>query len=158
MPDVAKTLPYQIPEIKLTRGDANDVGALYKAIQDWSKDLANYLRRISASVNLEHRGGFAEVIGYEYAGPSSGGTIAASAGKSALLLEPATDLASVTVVLPQGQSDGQQWKVLSSRNITQVNLIGTAGQLLKVSTISLGANAGAQGFLFRQANNTWYVS
>jgi Ca2+-binding RTX toxin-like protein len=87
----------------------------------------------------------------QYATPTTGQTVAANAGVTALILNPAGTLATLTVTVPPTPVDGQTFAITTSQIITALTMNGGT-IILALSTLALG---GFGEWVYAAANSTW---
>lgn len=91
----------------------------------------------------------------QYATPATTSTVTCATVTSALVVEPAATLATLTVVLPPSPADGQCVKLSFVKSIT--NLIVTISDGSSISNnVTASPAQGTLSFLYRLANTTWY--
>ncbi|HXP29700.1 MAG TPA: hypothetical protein VN832_01330 [Stellaceae bacterium] len=93
---------------------------------------------------------------YQYAQPTSGGSITINNGVELLIIDPAGTLAALTVIMPAAPLDGQRVALQSSQTITTLTQNPNTGQTIKGAATTLAANGPAQSWIYRAANSTWY--
>lgn len=91
----------------------------------------------------------------QYSAPTTGQSITISAGNTALILEPAGTLATLTVTLPIAPGDGWLVKVSSTAIITALTLSAGAGDTI-VNAITTLAAAGFAEYVYRASTLKWY--
>jgi hypothetical protein len=92
---------------------------------------------------------------YQYAVPTTGATVVVSFGAVGLILDPATELATLTVTLPPGVTDGFVFELSTSQAIDSLTVSGQAGVTVLNGSLIIGASGGAR-WKYRLANATWY--
>lgn len=92
---------------------------------------------------------------YTYNVPVTGFSITITNGTEYLILDPAGNLASGTIVLPAAPLDGQSLTIACSKNVSGLTLTPNTGQTVATPATSLSAGVGVS-FLYRSANATWY--
>lgn len=93
---------------------------------------------------------------YTYQTPASGATLTAAAHLAAYILDPATSLASLTVVVPSAPNDGDAFELSTTQTITALTITPAAGQTVKGGGPFLLAADGGVAWRYRAANTTWY--
>jgi len=91
------------------------------------------------------------VVATQYAQPTTGQTVAAASGVSALFLDPAGTLLALTVELPANPVDGQVFMMGSSRIITTLTITGTI-----VGTLTTLALGGFARFCYSASASKWF--
>jgi hypothetical protein len=99
----------------------------------------------------------------QYAAPADGFTLALPAGTTQVLLEPAADLTSGTVMLPVGMYDGQQcWITMVTFHIATLTVVAASGQsVVPPATRTLHSGSAYDAipstlWVFRLGNASWY--
>lgn len=89
----------------------------------------------------------------QYATPATGGTVTVNnTGYVALILNPAGTLATLTVTLPSGPSDGDKISVSSSQIVTGLTMNG--GTIIgALTTMAVGTFA---SYLFSATASSWF--
>ena len=90
------------------------------------------------------------VGGYLYARPASADTLTAPAHLGAYVIDPAGELAALTIVLPPAPVDGQLFEVSTTRTIDAFSATGGGGAL------GVLAAGGGIGWRYRDASLSWY--
>jgi hypothetical protein len=100
--------------------------------------------------------------GYQYLGsPSTGFNQVVQSGKSRLIIDPATTLATGTVTLPSGNvasggsGDGTIISISSTAQITSLTVNTVSGAVKPSSAFQLNAGTGVQ-FFWHASEYTWY--
>lgn len=91
------------------------------------------------------------VVGTQYAQPTTGQTVTANAGVNALFLDPAGTLVALTVVLPANPVDGQVFMMGASQIITSLTITGTI-----VGTLTTLALGGFARFCYSGSASKWF--
>jgi hypothetical protein len=86
--------------------------------------------------------------------PVSGATVVATA--SALQLEPAGTLATLTVTLPADPVDGQIFELSTTEQLTALTVQGAGGETVRGGSYLLNADSGSS-WRYREASVTWFV-
>lgn len=93
-------------------------------------------------------------LDYQYAAPASGSTLTSGSLKGGWILEPLTDIASLTVVAPVGVFDRQVWVVSSTKIISAFQAQPAGSQHM------FGGGpfvlAGPIKWIFRLTSATWH--
>lgn len=95
---------------------------------------------------------------YDAISPTNGVTIVSTTNKPGVLLTPAGTLATLTIKLPSGPIDGQQWWIACSQTITSATWQdsgGTAGNIIGGPS-TFGAAAGGCRFVYNSSGTKWY--
>lgn len=88
----------------------------------------------------------------QYATPTAGSTVAANSNTTALVLEPAGLLATLTVTMPSGPIDGQVFTVTSTQIVTTLTM---SGGTIKSVLASFSAN-GFASWIYGATGAAWY--
>lgn len=91
------------------------------------------------------------VLATQYAVPTTGQTVTANAGTRVLFIDPAGTLVALTVVLPAGPVEGQDFLVASSQSITTLTITGTI-----VGTLTTLALGGFARFVYSATASKWF--
>ena len=94
-------------------------------------------------------------IVYEVDAVSTGGTFIMSAGQKAEVLNPATSIATLTVVLPTLMSDGETTSVSTTHDIDAITFSTTDGSTIVGAPASMEANTTFK-WIYDQGATTWY--
>jgi hypothetical protein len=98
--------------------------------------------------------GKADDLGYSYAQPADGDTLTTAQGSGGWVIDPASDLAALTIDAPAGTFDGQPFVVSVAKTVSALLVRPSGGQsLIAGGPIVL---TGATKWLFRLTNATWY--
>lgn len=92
---------------------------------------------------------------YAYVQPLSGATVVMLGGTTGLLLDPAAEIATLTVTLPNGPTDGQVAEISSTQIIDALTVNATGATVSGGAAMILAANGGVS-WRYRQTNTTWY--
>jgi hypothetical protein len=92
---------------------------------------------------------------YDYQVLTTGFTYTFAAGTQVLVINPAGTLATGTVTMPAAPVDGMNITISSTQQITALTINGNTGQSIVGNTTALKAG-GAQTFIYRLSNTTWY--
>lgn len=87
--------------------------------------------------------------------PSSGNTITLSANTYRVIVEPATSIATLTIVLPPLPNDGDVFEIMSTQQILILNITAGNGSV-RGNSFTLNPDSGAS-WIYRASNTTWYV-
>jgi hypothetical protein len=106
--------------------------------------------------NVIHGGGFV-VGGYQYSAPSGNFATQISPGKSRMIFDPTTTIATGNVIMPNVAVDGT---IISVHSTAQITTFGAnslqSGTVVKPSnTFTLSAGTGVEYF-YHAVENTWY--
>jgi hypothetical protein len=96
-------------------------------------------------------------LGYSYAQPVSGNTLTTGTGVGGWILEPAGEIATLTVTAPAGTFDGQLFVISTTRTIDTFQANPSGGQSMNGGGPFVLAENSAVTWKFRLANSTWYV-
>jgi len=88
--------------------------------------------------------------------PTTGGTVTMTTLQSALILNPAGGLSTLTVVLPPTATDGKTVTIFSTQNVTTLTMSTSNGATINQPQTSLTANSAAQAWVYSLANTAWY--
>ena len=91
----------------------------------------------------------------QYAAPLSGDDVV-SDGSTVLILEPAGELAALTVTLPSAPVNGQFATFNTSEVLDAVTVGAPGGASVKGTMPFVMTPSGGVGFVYREANTTWY--
>ncbi len=91
--------------------------------------------------------------------PTTGSTLTAGAGQHGYILDPAGELAALTVVMPPSASDNEIFEVSSTQTIDVLTATPAAGQAMAAGAGGpvVLSGTGLVGWRFRSANSTWYA-
>jgi hypothetical protein len=108
------------------------------------------------SNGVAHLGGFVDQ-GYQYSAPSSNFATQISTGKSRMIFDPTTTIATGNVIMPNVAVDGT---IISVHSTAQITTFGAnslqSGTVVKPSnTFTLSAGTGVEYF-YHAVENTWY--
>jgi hypothetical protein len=92
---------------------------------------------------------------YAYSQPTTGATITTAQRETRRIIDPASTLATLTVVLPPDPRNGDIYEIMSSQQITLLTVSGPDGETVKAGSFLLNADSGAS-WLYRASNTTWY--
>ncbi len=92
----------------------------------------------------------------QYEAPEEAGTVTISSVSSAVIVEPATALTTLTVSLPSSLPDGQNINLCFAASVA--NLIVTTASATIVGAPTASGSNGTLAFLYRLANTTYYRS
>jgi len=92
---------------------------------------------------------------YDYQVLATGFTYTFAAGTQVLVINPAGTLATGTVTMPAAPVDGMNITISSTQQITALTINGNTGQSIVGNATALKAG-GAQVFIYRLSNTTWY--
>ncbi len=129
-------------------------------VQTFSGGFSYYLTNsvLAASIdnigNLTNNQGTADAS-YSLQTPIDGDSIAIASGFRTLLLDPATDLATLTLTMPGSPVQGQELRFSSTKLISALTLLPNIGQ--SISNPSIGLSPG-QGVMYEydSTSNNWY--
>lgn len=110
----------------------------------------------TAKLLISALGGYLSVVPYVYAAPTTGSTLTASAGLGAYILDPATEIATLTVVAPPVAADGQVFELATTNTIDALDMSPAAGQTVFGGAAQYLSANGGMSWRFRSANSTWY--
>lgn len=97
--------------------------------------------------------GVQQANSYTIGTPATGGTIQADDASGILIIQPAGELASLTVGMPANPSDGMRWIVLSTYTVIAFTLTSLA--TIENPPTSLIAGVGI-GYTYAKSTATWY--
>jgi hypothetical protein len=93
---------------------------------------------------------------YQYAQPSSGGSIAIEDGVELLIVDPTAALATLGITLPANPLDGQRVGLSFSQNVTTLTTAANGGQTLNAPLTGAATGGNFAWWVYRAANATWY--
>lgn len=121
----------------------------------WMLALMADFMSVLSGILVTLGGGDAVVINYSTVTPSSGDTVSFSSGQSRVRIKPAADLATLTVELPPGPTDGQICEISTvGHAIATLTVTGAAAETVTGGTLGLAANGGIS-FMFCDPDNSW---
>ena len=92
---------------------------------------------------------------YDYQVLTTGFAYTFAAGTQVLVMNPAGTLATGTITMPAAPVDGMNITISSTQQITALTINGNTGQSIVGNAASMQAG-GAQVFIYRLSNTTWY--
>lgn len=92
---------------------------------------------------------------FGYSTPTTGTTITTVAGERERVVDPAGDIAALTITLPPNPYNGHVWKMRTSNNITTLT-VNASGSTVNGGSLSLTADSSAS-WKYVLATNTWYA-
>lgn len=92
---------------------------------------------------------------YAFAQPLNGATVMVGAGSVGLLMAPAGELSTLTVVLPPNPSDGWVFRLSTTNPIDALSVSSSDGSTVTNSSLTMGPSSAAS-WKYRLANTTWY--
>lgn len=90
----------------------------------------------------------------QYSAPLTGATVTIAAGTEHLVLNPAADIAELTVALPTTPADGTTVRVSSSQAVTTLTV--TDGAASSVGAPTAMTDNSFWSMIYREADTTWY--
>ena len=93
---------------------------------------------------------------YDYVNPLTGATLVAVQGLGSFIIDPAGELAQVTVTVPPYPSDGQIFGISTTKVIDALTVNAPVGQLLVGGGPFMLSADGGISFRYVAAQNTWY--
>lgn len=93
------------------------------------------------------------VTPYQYAVPLTGATVTASATAQGLIINPAADLAALTVVLPTSPRDGQVFAICTSRAVATLTVTGTLATGNALAALVAGTPV---NFIYSSTASAWF--
>ncbi len=101
-----------------------------------------------------------------YQTPLTGATVTANPNESTMLIDPASTIATLTVVMPGPAAslrDGQTWRLTSSQTVTLLTLTPGSGETIggnaqSTPTAITPSATGSTGyeFIWKASNSKWY--
>lgn len=91
-----------------------------------------------------------------YATPTSGASLITAPTSGGWILEPASELASLTIPMAVGTFEGQLFTVSTTQTIDTFQATPSGGQTLRAPGPYVLAADSAVTWRFRLANSTWY--
>ena len=92
---------------------------------------------------------------YAYTQPTSGSTVVMAINTTAQLLDPAAEIATLTVTLPGVPGDGQVVEISSTQIIDALTVNASGATVIGGGPMILSANGGVS-WRYRASNTTWY--
>lgn len=135
---------------------SDDGGGATTAFSDGTNWRRNKDRKIVATTNtttMESEGAYAGAT--QYITPLTGASQNISNDVSALIIEPAGVIATLTLTMPTAPRDGQSLAIMAAQTITAITHNAAAGQTLKGAITTLAANTSAS-WRYKLSNTTWY--
>lgn len=134
--------------VTISNGDPLDA---IPVMQDFDA-LADFVNVLAALIVTNYPPSFT------YAAPTTGATLTATAGLGAYVLNPAAEIATLTIVMPPTAVNTQIFEVSTTQNIDALTMSPAATQAIAGTAAGpfvLAANGGAS-WRFRSADSTWY--
>ena len=97
-------------------------------------------------------GGQAKVL--QYAAPETGATVTVAASTERLVLNPADDIAELTIALPTTPADGWEVRVSSTQAVTTLTI--TDGAASGVGYPTAMTDNSFFSLIYRETDTTWY--
>lgn len=91
----------------------------------------------------------------QYAAPLAAATVTIADATTALVLEPAGTIATLTVVLPTTPADGKMVSISSTAIVSILTLSGGGSDTI-VNAITVFAAAGFARYVYRASTTKWY--
>lgn len=97
-------------------------------------------------------------LGYLYATPGTGATLSSGVRQGGWILKPPGTIATLTVVAPPADFDGQRFTVSLSEGATidDCTVEAALGQNMDGGALGVFGGPGAVCWIFRLADLTWY--
>jgi hypothetical protein len=143
-------------QVQLARGSSSEVASYAGPVGEIVVNTDDFTVHVQdGSTAGGHQIGAPGGGNYSYQQPASGATLTALAYLAAYVIDPATTLSALTIVMPPSANDGQFFELSTTQAVSALTVSPAAGQTVKGGSLLLAANGGC-GWRYRAANSTWY--